>query len=49
MRIPRPNETLKKFFSPIKYNDNPHDQRNWKIHPFPYFKHLDGALELHHC
>jgi hypothetical protein len=49
MRIPRPNETLKKIPSPIKLDDNPYDQWNWKTHPFPYLRHLDGALELHHC
>jgi hypothetical protein len=29
-------------------DENPHDQRNWKIHPFPYLGHLDGIFELHH-
>jgi len=47
MRILRPNETLKRFPLPIKEDDNPRDQR--RIHPFPYLRHLNGVLELHHC
>ncbi len=49
MRILMPNETERRFHPPIKYDDNPHDQWNWRIHPFPYPGHLDGVLELHHC
>jgi hypothetical protein len=43
-----PNETLRKFYSPIKLNDNPNDQWNWRIRPLPNLKHLNGVLELHH-
>jgi hypothetical protein len=43
-----PNETLKKFHSPIKLDDNPNDQWNWKTHHLPNLGHLDGVLELHH-
>jgi hypothetical protein len=28
---------------------NPHDQWNWKTHPFPYLGQLDGVFELNHC
>jgi hypothetical protein len=48
MKILVPNETLKGFHLPFKYNDNPHDQWNCNIHHFPYFGHLDGVFELHH-
>jgi len=43
------NETLKGFHSPIKYDDNLHDQWNLRIHLFPYFEHLDGVLKFNHC
>ncbi len=43
-----PNETLRRFHSPIKLDDNPNDQWNWKIHRLPNLRHLDGALEFHH-
>jgi hypothetical protein len=49
MRIHVPNETLRRFHPPIKYDDNLFDQWNWKIHPFPYLGHLDGVLEFDHC
>jgi hypothetical protein len=49
MIIHVPNETLKRFHTLIKYDDNPHDQWNWRTHHFPYLKHLDGVLEFDHC
>jgi hypothetical protein len=48
MRILMPNETLRRFHSLIKLDDNPNDQWNWKTHPLLNFGHLDGVLELHH-
>jgi hypothetical protein len=48
MRILMPNETLRRFHYPIKLDDNPNDQWNWKTHPLPNLGHLDGALELYH-
>jgi hypothetical protein len=49
MKIFMPNETLKGFHLPIKYDDNPHDQWNWTTHPCPYLGHLDGVLKFDHC
>ncbi len=46
MRILMPNETLKGFHPLIKQDDNPHDQWNWRTHPFPYLGHLDEVFEL---
>jgi hypothetical protein len=48
MKIIVRNETLKRFHPLIKYDDNPHDQCNWRTHHFPYFGHLDGVIEFHH-
>jgi hypothetical protein len=46
MRIFIPNETLKGFHPPIKYDDNLYDQWNWRTHPFLYFGHFDEFFEL---
>jgi hypothetical protein len=43
-----PNETLRRFHFPIKLDDNPDDQWNWRIHPLANLGHVDGVLELHH-
>ncbi len=48
MKILMPNETLRKFHFPIKLDDNPNDQWNWRIRPLPNLGHLDEVLELHH-
>jgi hypothetical protein len=43
-----PNETLRRFHSPIKLDDNPNDQCDWRTHPLPNFGHFDEAIELYH-
>ncbi len=43
-----PNETLRKFHSLIKVDDNPNDQWNWTTHHLSNLRHLDGVLQLHH-
>jgi hypothetical protein len=48
MRILMPNETLRRFHSPNKLDDNPNDQWNWRTNPLPNLEQLDGVLELHH-
>jgi hypothetical protein len=48
MKILMLNETLKRFHSPIKLDDNPNDEWNWRTHPLPNLGHFDGVLELHH-
>jgi hypothetical protein len=46
VRILMPNETLRRFHSPINYENNPHDQWNWRTHHFLHLGHLDGVLEF---
>jgi hypothetical protein len=48
MRILMLNERLRRFHSPIKLDDNPNDQWNWRTHPPPNLGHFDGFLKLHH-
>jgi hypothetical protein len=53
MRIFMLNGTLRGFHPLIKYDDNPHDQWNWRTHHFLYLGHLDVVLEVNpyplHC
>jgi hypothetical protein len=46
MKIIVPNETLRGFHLPIKYDDNPHDQWDWKTHPFSYLGYFDEVFEF---
>jgi hypothetical protein len=46
MRIIVPNETLRRFHPPIKWDDNPHDQWDWRTHPFPFLEYFHEVLEL---
>jgi hypothetical protein len=46
MKILMPNETLKRFHLPIKYDDNPHDQWDCRTHPFLYSGYFDEGFEV---